>query len=244
MIVFDLDGTLAESKSAIDDETAVLFMRLLEIMRVAIISGGDLPQFQKQVVGRLTSDQRLRNLSLLPTCGTRFFEYTDSWKKLYAEDLSVEQKARIVAALSAAFKASGFSVKQTWGEQIEDRESQITFSALGQSAPLDAKRNWDPDFAKRKHMQELLKASLPDFAVRLGGSTSIDVTLPGIDKAYGIRKLRDILGISIAEMMFVGDALFRGGNDAPARDTGVVCIQVAQPQETKRVIEAVIACVE
>jgi hypothetical protein len=76
----------------------------------------------------------------------------------------------------------------------------------------------------------------------LGGSTSIDVTLPGIDKAYGIRKLRDVLGVSIADMLYVGDALFPGGNDYPARETGATCIQVRDPDETKRVIEAVTAC--
>jgi len=84
--------------------------------------------------------------------------------------------------------------------------------------------------------------SLPDFFVRLGGATSIDVTLPGIDKAYGIRKLQEILGIAIAEMVYVGDALFPGGNDYPAREAGVVSIQVRDPNETKRVIEALIAC--
>ncbi len=76
----------------------------------------------------------------------------------------------------------------------------------------------------------------------MGGSTSIDVTLPGIDKAYGIRKLRDILGIAIDEMIYVGDALFPGGNDYPARETGALCIQVLNPHETKRVIETATAC--
>jgi hydroxymethylpyrimidine pyrophosphatase-like HAD family hydrolase len=76
----------------------------------------------------------------------------------------------------------------------------------------------------------------------MGGATSIDVTKVGIDKAYGIRKLRDILGIAIEEMLFVGDALFPGGNDYPAKEAGVVSIQVRDPNETKRVCEAVIAC--
>ena len=80
------------------------------------------------------------------------------------------------------------------------------------------------------------------FSVRLGGSTSIDITKPGIDKAYGIRKLREILGIKIDEMIFVGDALFPGGNDYPAKEAGVDSIRVRDPDETKRVIEAIIAC--
>ncbi len=242
LIVFDLDGTLAESKSAIDAEMAALLTALLRIVKVAVISGGDLPQFEQQLVAHLPPDDALKNLSLLPTCGTRFYTYDGGWKKLYAQDLSDEQKRRIVSALSAAVAASGFQAKTTWGEAIEDRESQITYSALGQRAPLEAKKTWDPDFAKRKAIKALLDKTLPDFSVRLGGSTSIDITLPGIDKAYGIRKLRDTLGIPIEAMIYIGDALFPGGNDYPARETGAVCIQVRDPDETKRVIEAIIAC--
>jgi phosphomannomutase len=242
LIVFDLDGTLAESKAAIDPEMGVLLGTLLGLVNVAVISGGDYPQFQQQLLAHLPATVDLGRLSLLPTCGTRFFQYADGWHKLYAEDLSPAQKHKIVNALEQAVAASGFQAEHTWGDVIEDRESQITYSALGQQAPLEAKKQWDPDFAKRKKIQALLDPALPDFSVRLGGSTSIDVTLPGIDKAYGIRKLRDILGIPIADMLYIGDALFPGGNDAPARETGAACIQVRDPNETKRVIEAIVAC--
>ena len=131
-----------------------------------------------------------------------------------------------------------------WGELIEDRGSQITFSALGQEAPLEEKKKWDPDYSKRKQIKALLDKSIPEFSVRLGGTTSVDVTKQGIDKAYGIKKLRDILGVAISEMIFVGDALFPGGNDYPAIEAGVVSIQVRDPNETKRVIEAIIACLD
>lgn len=242
LIVFDLDGTLAESKSAIDDEMGTLLVALVGIVRVAIISGGDLPQFQTQLLARLPAAGVLTNLSLLPTCGTRFYRNDGGWNKVYSEDLSDAQKQKIIGALESVVAASGFAATTTWGDTIEDRESQITYSALGQQAPLDAKKAWDPDFAKRQKLKAALDPLLPDFSVRLGGATSIDVTLPGIDKAYGIRKLRDILGVPIAEMIYVGDALFPGGNDAPVRETGAVCIQVRDPDETKRVIETIIAC--
>lgn len=219
-----------------------LFSTLLGVMRVAVISGGDLPQFKEQLLARLPPEADLHGLSLLPTCGTRFFRYTDDWHKLYSEDLTDAQKQKITRALESAVAAAGFAAEKTWGALVEDRTSQITYSALGQQAPLEAKKTWDPDFEKRKQIKALLDPQLPDFSVRLGGSTSIDVTLPGIDKAYGIRKLRDILGVPISEMLYVGDALFPGGNDAPARETGAVCIQVRDPNETKRVIETLIAC--
>jgi HAD superfamily hydrolase (TIGR01484 family) len=245
LIVFDLDGTLAASKAAIDPEMATLFAALLDVVRVAIISGGALPQFKTQVIAHLPAGATLANLSLLPTCGTRFLVYDGGdWKLLYAENFTAEEKKKIIDALNDAVDRSGFKAEKTWGEAIEDRESQITYSALGQAAPLDAKEKWDPDFSKRKKIKSLLDPMLPDFAVNLGGSTSIDITKPGIDKAYGIRKLRDVLKIEIAEMLYVGDALFPGGNDYPARTTGATCIQVRDPNETKRVIEAIIGCMQ
>jgi len=242
LIVFDLDGTLAESKSSLDAEMSRLLSDLLAIVKVAVISGGAWPQFEKQVLSHLPHDESLVNLSILPTCGTQFFRYARDWEKIYSEDFTANEKEKIVSSLRKAVGEAGYKAEKTWGEAIEDRGSQITFSALGQQAPLEEKKKWDPDFAKRKKIKVSLDALIPEFSVRLGGATSIDVTKPGIDKAYGIRKLRDVLGISPKEMIFIGDALFPGGNDYPAQQAGVVSVPVQGPHETKRVIETIIAC--
>ena len=242
LIVFDLDGTLAESKSSLDAEMATLLSALPAIVKVAVISGGDWRQFEKQVLSNLPHDEHLKNLSLLPTCGTQFYQYAGDWNKIYSEDFTSNEKEKIVSSLKKVLGEMGFKVEKVWGEVIEDRGSQITFSALGQQAPIEEKEKWDPDFTKRKKMKALLDDLIPKFSVRLGGTTSVDITKLGIDKAYGIRKLRDTLGIPIDEMIFIGDALFPGGNDYPAKEAGAVSIQVRDPDETKRVIEAIIAC--
>jgi len=244
LVIFDLDGTLAESKASLDAEMATLLARLLEVVKVAIISGGAWAQFEKQVLSYLPQDGRLKDLSLLPTCGTKFYRYDGTWQKLYSEDFSTEERERIINGLNQAIDQSGFRVVKRWGDLIEDRGSQITFSALGQGVPLDEKKKWDPDFKKRNQIKEILKPLLPEFSIQLGGSTSIDVTKPGIDKGYGVRKLHETLGIPIDDMIFVGDAVFPGENDYPAKQAGVVSIEVRDPHETKRVIEATIACLE
>jgi phosphomannomutase len=244
LIVFDLDGTLAKSKSPLDGEMSGLLHALLGIVKVAVISGGAWPQFESQVLSNLTRDERLTELSLLPTCGTKFFAYDAAWKELYSEDLSADDRSKIIATLRKSLEESGFQAERVWGDVIEDRGSQITLSALGQQAPLEEKARWDPDFAKRKQIKVALDIALPGFSIRLGGTTSIDVTRLGIDKAYGIAKLRDLLRISVNEMLFIGDALFVGGNDHPAVEAGVTSIQVRDPDETKRVIEALVACLE
>jgi phosphomannomutase len=208
LIVFDLDGTLAESKSALDGEMAALLHDLLGIVKVAVI------------------------------------RYSGEWKKIYSEDFTTDEKKKIISSLNKAVAVAGFKIEKTWGEVIEDRGSQVTFSALGQQAPLEEKNKWDSDFAKRKKIKAILDPLIPGFSVHLGGATSVDVTKPGIDKAYGIKKLRDILGISLKEMIFIGDALFVGGNDYPAQEAGVIAIPVRGPNETKPVTEAIIACLD
>lgn len=242
LIIFDLDGTLAESKQPLDPAMGEWIGKLLGVCRVAVISGGAWPQFETQLLTNLPGGDVLERLSLLPTSGTRFLTYDGTWTQRYAEDFAPDEKAKIIAALNEVFDASGYAPPKHWGEIIEDRGSQITLSALGQEAPLDAKKGWDPDFAKRKVMKAKLAPLLPEFSIGMGGATSLDVTRPGVDKAYGIGKLNEVLGIPIADMLFVGDALFEGGNDYPARRSGVDCIQVAGPSETLKVIETVIAC--
>jgi len=242
LIVFDLDGTLAESKGSLDAEMSGLLRDLLRIVKVAVISGGNWPQFEMQLLSRLPHDDRLKNLSLLPTCGTKFFRYEADWEELYSEDFTVEEKEKITTCLHKALGMAGFQAGKLWGTLIEDRGSQITFSALGQQAPIEEKKKWDPEFTQRKKITGFLDQFIPEFSVRMGGATSIDITKLGIDKAYGIRKLRDVLGIGVEEMIFAGDALFPGGNDYPAEEAGVASIRVRDPNETKRVIEAIIAC--
>jgi len=242
LFVFDLDGTLAPSKSALDKRTAAFLYDLLGIVKVAVISGGAWAQFEKQLLSDIPHDDRLANLSLLPTCGTKFFQYAGDWKQVYSEDLTAEQREKIIDSVKNATEKAGFRAEKVWGEVIEDRGSQITFSALGQQAPLEEKEKWDADFSKRKKIAAILETLIPEFSIRMGGATSIDVTKPGIDKAYGIRKLRDILHISLKEMVYIGDALFPGGNDYPAEQAGVVSIPVRGPSDTNLVIETIIAC--
>ena len=240
LIVFDLDGTLATSKQAIDADMSRLFVELLGIRSVAVISGGDWPQFERQLLGQLPPSDTFAKLFLLPTSGTKFYRFDRVWTQIYADTFTDDERQRVKDALDRAVFEAGLADDGVWGDQIEDRGSQITFSGLGQHAPPDAKAAWDPDIQKRNGLKALLDLALPDFAVRIGGSTSIDVTRPGIDKAYGIRKLAELSGFGLPEMLFVGDALYPGGNDAPVRDAGVATIAVNDISETKLVIETII----
>ena len=243
LVAFDLDGTLAESKQPLQAPMGEALADLLEVAHVAVISGGDWPQFDKQVASRLPDRADLTKLWLMPTTGTKLYRHEkDDWHAVYAELFDDAEKKKIMDAFDAALDATGFKPEKTWGERIEDRGSQITFSALGQQAPLDAKEKWDPDFAKRKVIQADLRKRLPELSINMGGSTSIDITQKGVDKAYGLKKLRDASGIALDAMMFIGDAIFPGGNDYPAKELGLDTVKVRDADETLSVIAAVVAC--
>jgi HAD superfamily hydrolase (TIGR01484 family) len=240
IIVFDLDGTLASSKSALSSSMASVLFKLLELKKIAVISGGNMEQLTLQFLAGMPRATHFENLYLLPTSGSSMHEYKDgSWQKVYNESFSEEERDKIKSAFMKVLENDERPVK-IFGERIEDRGSQVTYSALGQHAPLELKQDWDPDQGKRKLMVVKLQEIIPEFSISIGGTTSIDVTKKGIDKAYGIRKLEEILHIPIADMLFVGDKLFPGGNDWSAKSTGIDCEEVSGPDQTEQLILSIL----
>ena len=243
LVAFDLDDTLAPSKTAIDPRIGDLLIALAERVEVAIISGGQLAQFRSQVVDRLpaASAELLSHLHLLPTCGTQYYRLTPAGiETVYAHSLTDDEKSRALAAVEEEAQRLGLWASETWGDILEDRGSQITFSALGQSAPLDAKKAWDPTGEKKNALREAVAARIPDLEVRSGGSTSIDITHRGIDKAYGMNQLADATGIPLDDMLFVGDRLDPDGNDYPVLAMGVECHAVEGWEDTAAYLDTLI----
>ena len=244
LIIFDLDGTLAESKQPLTSEMAALVGKLLFVTKVAVISGGALSQFLKQVVAMLPVDANLAHLYILPTSGAALYEYRDdNWNKIYEERLSEKDKDTVETAMHAAAKETGlidFS-KPVWGERIEYRGGQVTLSALGQHAPIEEKKKWDPTHAKRHALQAAIAKRLPQFSAGIGGAMTIDVTKRGIDKAYGIHKLCERLGVFEQDALYIGDELESGGNDEAVYKTAVQTKSVATPAETEQFIKLLIA---
>lgn len=250
LVAFDLDDTLAPSKSPVDEQMLDVFARLLGRTTVAVISGGNFEQFEMQLVARLeefgrnggVDEAALERLHLLPTCGTRYERReSGSWRTMYQENLTPEERDAALLALREEAVRLGLWHTDTWGEVLEDRGSQVTFSALGQQAPVDAKAAWDPTGEKKNMLRAAVAERLPHLEVRSGGSTSVDITRRGIDKAYGMRKLAELTGISLDDMLFVGDRLDPDGNDYPVLAMGVKCQAVDGWQDTVVFLESLLS---
>lgn len=245
LIAFDLDDTLAVSKSAISDRMAELLPQLAEKYKICVISGGKFEQFKIQIIERLeVNAEILRKFHMMPTCGTRYYRYDEihhEWELQYAEDLSDEQKKKIITVLEEEAAKIDLKNTKTWGPIIEDRLSQISYSILGQQAPADEKYKYAEAHADlKKAFHAKVAERLSELEVRLGGATTIDITQLGIDKAYGMNKLIEELKISKDEILFLGDKLQEGGNDYPVKAMGIDCIEVDRWEDTALIIEALV----
>lgn len=240
LIAFDLDDTLAESKLPISDEMADRLNRLLAVHSVCIITGGNELQILEQVVSRLDGEN-FHRLHLMPTCGTKYIRNLHGeWITLYSYELSSEESWSAIEVLEQSAKELGYWEENPHGAIIENRGSQITFSALGQQAPIELKKAWDPTGEKKKKMRTLVENLLPNLEVRSGGSTSIDVTMRGVDKAFGIEKLIALAGFSEHDILYVGDRLDEGGNDYPVKAMGIRCRAVSGPEDTLKIIDSLL----
>jgi HAD superfamily hydrolase (TIGR01484 family) len=238
LIAFDLDGTLALSKSKLSESMGRLLSELLKIVQVCVISGGTFKQFEDNLFPALPSDADLERLHILPTSGTRYYRFQDrSWRQVYSQDLTYDEKHLVAQTIKTQAQILGYWEHETFGERIEDRGSQITFSALGQLAPVETKLLWDPDNSKKDQLRTAIAQELPEFRVASGGSTSIDVTKVGVDKAYGIQELAWRTQMDIEQFIFIGDRLDPGGNDASVLKLGIRTYQVDGPAQTELFIQ-------
>ncbi len=239
IIIFDLDGTLALSKQPLTEEMGMALKKLLDKIPVGVMSGADFSQFEKQLLPYLPADANLSNLFLFPTSAAECLIFKNNrWEPVYDYLLTKGEKEKIVTAFEKVLEQTGIVKNEpNFGERIEDRGEQITFSALGQEAPLELKEKWDPNHAKRKILKAELEKIIPEFEISIGGSTSVDITRKGISKEDGIVWLSKHFGIDSSQMLYVGDALFTGGNDAEVKKTSVQTKEVKGPAETLTLIK-------
>jgi HAD superfamily hydrolase (TIGR01484 family) len=245
-VIFDLDGTLAESKQILTSDMGELLQQLSNRTCIGVASGAGFEQYKKQLLAYLPASTNLKNFYLLPVNAAQIYKReNDAWVTLYDESFTREERDAIFTAFEDSLKEAGMheEKEELFGARIEDRAAQVTFSALGQNAPIDRKQGWDPDASKRQILRKALEKRLSKFSIAIGGMTSVDVTRKGIDKAYGVSKLSAITGIRIADMLYVGDALFEGGNDAVVKKTGIPTHEVKNTGDTKVLIQELLSLV-
>ena len=242
---FDIDNTLNEPKMPIANEMAELLAQLSAKFLIAPISGQKFDQFLIQIINRLPKSANLANFHLFVAQGTQYFRYENGdWKQVYNFALNKNQVREISAALEKAARTLNFWEENQLSpgdEIIENRESMVAFSALGQKAGVEAKRAWDPDMDKRNAIVKLAKQYAPEFDFEIGGTTTINAFVPGQNKAFGITRLLEELDATKGDILYFGDMTQPGGNDYPVSQMGIETITVRDWHETANVLQGIIA---
>lgn len=241
LISFDLDDTLSPAKSRADLEMIDLLTELLKKYKVSIITWGKFETIDFQVISQFEDINLLKNLYIFPTIWTKMYYYDDNtWKQEYSHDLRDDEVFKIKNILENAIKDLLLEPKIVWGELIENRWSQVTYSLLWQHAPLEEKRLFDPDKIIRQKIYNYIEKDLSDFSIWIAGTTSIDITKKWFDKAYWISQMMKSLSLDKKDILFIWDAIFPWWNDYPVVKTGIDYKKVENPTDTKNIIKQLI----
>lgn len=240
VLSFDVDQTLNVAKTPIPDEIAELLTKCLDHFEICPISGQKFDQFLVQIVDRLkdATPEQLTHLHLFVAQGTQYYRYNlekKDWERVYNYPLTDEQVKKIFETIEQSARELGYweEDKLKEGDEIiENRLSQVTFSALGQKAGTEEKYAWDPDHKKREKIVARCKELAPEFDYEIGGTTSINAVTPGMNKVFGMTHLLEELNVKKEDVLYFGDMTQLGGNDYPVVQMGIETITVRSHEDT------------
>lgn len=243
--IFDLDDTLAESFQPPTPEIVEKLGALLERIPLAIMTAAGFPRIKDQFISSLAHSTHISQFYIFPNSTAECYTYENGeWTIAYSLGLSETDRAVIREAIREALAETGVLEEHPKHEpMVIDRDAQIALATIGLDATYAEKAAWDPDQSKRKKLTLVLEKKIPQFEILMGGMTTIDITHKGINKAYGVDWLSKKLGIAAADMLYVGDALYPGGNDEVVKVTGIQTRSVSGPSETLEVFDELLrAC--
>ena len=250
VLAFDIDQTLNVAKTPIPTEIAELLMRCLDHFEICPISGQKFEQFLVQIVDPLkaagVTEPQLAHLHLFVAQGTQYYRFDadqHDWHQVYNYPLKPADVERITKTLEQAARELGYweaDQLAAGDEIIENRLSQVTFSALGQKASTKAKYAWDPDHQKREAIVARCRELLPDFLYEIGGTTSINVATPGMNKQFGMTHLLAELQVEKSDVLYFGDMTQPGGNDYPVVEMGFETITVRSHEDTAYALRGIL----
>ena len=213
-IFFDLDKTLTPSRALMQAEDIPLFERLTESYDVIVVTGGSEDQIRRQIP--LAPEGRYYMLSQQGNHAVHK-DGTTMWHETVTPDQEKAAKAFALRLTDEFIKAEGRTLKDP-NDIFENRGSQLASSVVGFHESNEVKYAVDPDQSKRqallkRHPEELERLREAGLEVMPAGTTTFDFILLGHHKGYNIERFLRLMRWKKDECIYVGDALFPGGND-------------------------------
>lgn len=242
-VLFDLDDTLAPPHVVISRAMAEGIRKLSAYRSFSIVTAAPFPRIERDVLQALPSETDLANIFIFSENAAQCKRWVNGvWEVAYGESINETDRASIRQAIREAIEETeALEGVPTFGERILDREAGVTLATLGRGAPQEVRRSWDQDLSKRGTLYKALLTKLPHWHIYIGGLTSIDISRENVSKARAVEWLSEHLGIAPGDMLYVGDALYEGGNDFPVIETGIETRQTSGPEETLGIIDELLA---
>tara|TARA_Y100000031_G_scaffold26957_1_gene28993 strand:- start:30701 stop:31423 length:723 start_codon:yes stop_codon:yes gene_type:complete len=226
-ILFDLDGTLTESRSLISKQMSKLLIVLASKMDVVVISGAQLSQMKKQIPW-------IMNGAVI-AMGQSGNEVPEYWENKLT-DVEVQHVLNHIEKIKKIYRI----VDVDENDQIESRGGQVAFSLIGHNADKERKREFDSSGEFRLDILRNIPFVHELLMARVAGTTCFDYTRKDWGKAGNITRLMQKRRWDKNACLYIGDALFEGGNDYPVKETGIECVAVSGPEDTKKIIDSLL----
>jgi phosphomannomutase len=201
-LFFDMDGTLTAARSLAEPA-------MLEALEDLITAGRDVIVVSGAEVKQIAYQMKNLQVTYLAQNGNHAYD-AETGQDIWRELLSPEEKAEILAHMQ--------SLPRTWAvtdenDLIEDRGSQISYSLLGHHEDKAKKAAFDPNGDKRRALLAAHPLKSETVEAKMGGTTTIDYFRRGHHKGHNVYRLIEEEGWNKDACVYVGDALFEGGND-------------------------------
>tara|TARA_Y100000592_G_scaffold35948_2_gene57031 strand:- start:47586 stop:48353 length:768 start_codon:yes stop_codon:yes gene_type:complete len=236
LFLFDVDGTLTESRKPIDNDHKEEFIKFSEENNVILITGSDFEKTHEQL-----GDHILDNIDFVFCCMGNELRYKKNYliySKIFEVDPDFKDKLNI--------KLTESEFGKNVGNHFELRPGMLNFSVVGRAASHELREeyyNWDLENDERKQLSDYINNNYPDLEAAIGGQISIDIFPRGNDKSQAIDYILNYLYPGeIQQIVFFGDKTEPGGNDYSIIKKAetceqLVCHTVTGPHETFEILK-------
>lgn len=219
LVAFDLDGTLTQHKTKLDEKNKSVLDRLGEKYHLVMAGAG--------LCMRIFNQMDQFPIDIIGSYGMQVGRYNNDTKNLdIVKDVTMPvNKDEIERKVTFVREKYGYT--DYAGDNVQYHSSGvITFPILGTDAKQEDKLSFDPDRTKRRKIYNEVCELFSDYNVFVGGSSSFDMAPKPYNKYYALSKYCIELGIKHNEVVFVGDDYGLGGNDESVykSDFGFICV--------------------
>lgn len=224
----DLDGTLTQHKSKLDPKNTEVLNRLKARYALVMIGAGGCRRIYDQMNGF--------PIDIVGNYGIQQSTVTSGVFEIIRNDSYPIDRADIESRVALLRKKTGYT--HFIGDSVEFHDSgMITFPLLGTKAPLEQKLAFDPDGKKRSAIYDLVAETFSEYNCFIGGTSSFDIPAKQYNKYDALLRYASSIGISMENVLFLGDDFKKGGNDEHIKLNNVDYIRITDYRDLENILK-------